>query len=288
MENQISISKIIKTKLGNTHCRIIGTGKNKFFFYHGFPGSSLQGIFIEKYVDSLDISLCAFDRPGYGKTDFLLNYRHSDIASATQEIANALGWKKFHLVGVSAGGPYALASATNSGAISCSIIGALGPLYEKNFIQEYSLLFRFLLKTANLLPAGNIPIPTKFFGKTLRQLKNVNRSPILSKKDKEILSTPENQNKILLSLQEAFSQGIRGPHQDVKNFTKPWDLPSEAIKCPIFIWHGDEDKMVPPKFALLLEKRFPNASVEIVKGEGHYSLPIDKIEQIVSKAIKSG
>jgi pimeloyl-ACP methyl ester carboxylesterase len=277
----------LQIKKRKIHFRVYGEGKHKFFFHHGFPGSSLQAGFIAPYADKLDVSVCSFDRPGYGSSDYFSDFAYEHVAGTVQAIADSLGWKKFHQFGVSGGSPFALAGSTLPNNLSCSLVGPLGPIHLPSFRSHYSFSTRALMRITNQMPSSWLNIPVKLWKKSFNDApeQSLRSSTILSQKDKEVLLSAGNQDKLSSSMEEAFRQGAHGPHHDVKLFQKPWDFGINSIRCPIHLWHGSEDKIVPAIFSEMLCDMLPNANLTMVPGEGHYSLPIAGIEPIVRRAL---
>ena len=84
---------------------IIGNGEHKVMVLHGWFGD--YAVF-EPIFNSLDkgkFTYTFLDYRGYGKSkDRSGNYSMKEIASDAIELANTLGWDKFHLIGHSMGG----------------------------------------------------------------------------------------------------------------------------------------------------------------------------------------
>ena len=68
----------------------------------------------------IDLGLCivAPDRPGIGDSAYHAGRRLLDWPPVLMELAAHLGWDRFHVFGVSGGGPYALAAALKADADS--------------------------------------------------------------------------------------------------------------------------------------------------------------------------
>ncbi len=81
------------------------------FALHGTPGSRLMFALSDHAARDRGLRLIAPERPGYGLSD----YRHSatlfDHARDIATLAEALGFEQFAIIGVSGGGPYAVAVA---------------------------------------------------------------------------------------------------------------------------------------------------------------------------------
>ena len=98
------------------------------FFLHGSPGSRLLRSVNGEY-ERHAIRAVTYDRPGYGQSGRQRRHRVADAAGDVQAIADHLGLAGFAVVGVSAGGPYALAAAAElPGRVTrCATIVSVGP-----------------------------------------------------------------------------------------------------------------------------------------------------------------
>ncbi|MET0869990.1 MAG: alpha/beta hydrolase, partial [Methyloceanibacter sp.] len=78
---------------------------------HGTPGSRLMFALTDAPARERRLRIVAPERPGYGLSDFQLQRSLAEAASDLEQCANALGLRRFALIGVSGGGPYAVAAA---------------------------------------------------------------------------------------------------------------------------------------------------------------------------------
>ncbi|MET0302248.1 MAG: alpha/beta hydrolase, partial [Methyloceanibacter sp.] len=78
---------------------------------HGTPGSRLMFALTDTTARERRLRIVAPERPGYGLSDFQLQRSLAEAASDLEQCANALGLRRFALIGVSGGGPYAVAAA---------------------------------------------------------------------------------------------------------------------------------------------------------------------------------
>ena len=81
------------------------------FYFHGFPGSSLEAKLAEKISLDTRVRFIGVDRPGYGFSSFKPARTISDLADDVVELADGLDIGRFSILGVSGGGPYAAACA---------------------------------------------------------------------------------------------------------------------------------------------------------------------------------
>jgi len=82
------------------------------FYLHGAIGSPQQVCpELEAVVDELGVRYVMVSRPGFGESDPLPGRTLTGFAAYLAELADQFGSQRFAVVGVSAGGPYALACA---------------------------------------------------------------------------------------------------------------------------------------------------------------------------------
>src|SRR6266536_1812907 len=80
-------------------------------YFHGWPGSRLEAELVSGEARTAGALVIAVDRPGMGGSDFQRGRRLLDWADDVVALADALQLERFAVLGVSGGGPYALACA---------------------------------------------------------------------------------------------------------------------------------------------------------------------------------
>jgi len=110
-------------------------------YFHGGADSRLEAKFLSMPAERAGIRLIGIDRPGMGRSTFKAGRRVVDWPDDVVELADALRIERFAVVGISGGGPYALACAYKipDRLIACGIVG--GEWHNKHV---YSLLTQFL------------------------------------------------------------------------------------------------------------------------------------------------
>ena len=81
------------------------------FAFHGTPGSRRQVSFDEKSITAAGVRMIAPDRPGYGHSSYHPGRSLADWAADVSALADHLKVGTFTVVGVSGGGPHAVACA---------------------------------------------------------------------------------------------------------------------------------------------------------------------------------
>ena len=84
------------------------------------------------------------------------------------------------------------------------------------------------------------------------------------------------------SQRQAWRVSSDGLMLDAEIYAQPWGFALEEIRVPVRLWHGKKDRSFHWELAHSLGKRLPNCSERIVEGEGHYSLPIRHMHEILA------
>ena len=87
------------------------SGGAPVILFHGNPGSRFMRHPDESLTASLGVRLITPDRPGYGLSDFQPNRKLIDMGDDIALLADTLDLDKFAIMGISAGGPYVVATA---------------------------------------------------------------------------------------------------------------------------------------------------------------------------------
>ncbi|HZR78911.1 MAG TPA: alpha/beta hydrolase, partial [Chthoniobacterales bacterium] len=87
------------------------------------------------------------------------------------------------------------------------------------------------------------------------------------------------------SQRRAWLSSVRGLIHDAEIFGKPWEFRLEDVNVPVQLWHGSEDRAFSTEVAKYVASRLPNCETHFVTGEGHYSLAIRHMREILSRLV---
>lgn len=256
------------------------------FFFHGWPSGASQGRLLDAAARSLGIRIIAPDRPGCGRSSPQRGRRLVDWPAVVRELAAALGVERFRVLGVSGGGPYALAcawglaDAVESAAVVCGAppLAELGSAAGFNFVYRTMLaayrhtpwlvrgLFRGARPIARVAPPGWMMVAMR---------------GVLVAPDKATLADPAISQMCHDGFRSAWGEYRDGVFEDAELYTQAWGFPLEEISVPVRVWHGTEDANFSHRLAAYA-KRIPTGTMRIVEGEGHYSLPIRRAGEILA------
>jgi pimeloyl-ACP methyl ester carboxylesterase len=264
-------------------------GKSVFFF-HGWPGARLQGAVTEKSARSLGVRIIAPDRPGFGLSDFLPGRSILDWSKDILTLADHLEIDHFSVLGLSGGAPYALACALKipHRLISVGIISGIGPSDAPNASQGVSPRLKRTIQMCTYAPwlvrlslwrmaRKRQSDPEGAFTDLLNSL---------PEPDRKALSIPAVKPMAILASKDTFRNGTRGHYHEIRLFARPWGFQTRDIQALIRLWHGEEDKDILPITARRHAETFPNCVARFLPKEGHYSLYINRINQILEDLLQ--
>lgn len=259
------------------------------FYFHGTPGSRYEAEFSHQAGRRYGYRIIALDRPGIGCSDYVRGRRLLDWPKDVSHVAEQLGIDRFGVIGVSGGGPYALACChTLSDRVDFSVLmGSWGPVAEERTLWDaMAPLDRFFGKLSSVAPWA-FHVPFSFLGYAARKMSPQRfirwLESSMSEADKELLSDEEMARFFAQDVKEAFRQGVRGPADDAIILYGDWGFGVEDIGVKVDLYHGMEDRLAPFAHAIYLDKKLPHSDLHAYPGDGHLfvmTLLDDVLEQV--------
>lgn len=259
-------------------------------FHHGTPGACHPFGAVAAAAAKRRLALVTFSRPGYGASSRHPGRAVVDVVGDTAAVLDSLGAHRFLVAGWSGGGPHALACAARlKGVAATLVIAGVAPfeadgldfvsgMAEEN-VAEFSAaiagelaLRRHLEHAAPHLRAASIAHIIEALGSLLPGV------------DQAVL-TDEFGEDMVSSFAEALRTGVEGWLDDDLAFVRPWGFDLGEITCPVVLWQGSDDMMVPIEHGRWLAAALPGATVHLEVGEGHLSISIGKIEEMLDELV---
>jgi pimeloyl-ACP methyl ester carboxylesterase len=100
--------------------------------------------------------------------------------------------------------------------------------------------------------------------------------------DREVLSQPGVFGMFAEAFQEALRQGGRGVAHDLSLYAQPWETAVDSIRVPSHLWHGEQDTTVPAAMGRRLAAELPGCRARFDPDEGHFSLPMRRVGEILA------
>ena len=90
---------------------------------------------------------------------------------------------------------------------------------------------------------------------------------------------------IFESQRRAWRGSAEGVMADAQIYAQPWGFAMEDVRAPVRLWHGKEDRAFAVRHALDIANCLPNCRARFIENEGHYSLAIRHMREILEDLI---
>lgn len=258
--------------------------------FHGGLSSRLDAAPAHEAAVAKGIRLISPDRPGMGLSTYQHGRRLTDWPADVAELTEALEIERFAVMGWSAGGPYAaVCAAKMEGRVTAAaLLSSAVPLDLYGTTRGLSVEDRALLVLTRHTPwlASTLMKVSIVNASNARLFRAIMRS--FPPADRTVLTEWGPPDHALAFVREAMRQGTEGCVQDYRIFGDPWGFSLEEVHVPVDIWEGGDDQTGPPGYRAFLKRHIPQASVNVVPGEGHLSLLAHQAPVIFSALLGGG
>lgn len=241
---------------------------------HGTPGARRQIPEAVRIVaEEKGVRFVGVDRPGTGLSTSHLYESILDHMADIEILCDQLRFEDMAVIGLSGGGPYALAAgyAMPDRIKVVGILGGVAPTRGTDAIGGG--LVSLAVRLAPLLPPFRRPLAA-FIGSLPRLVRPLGDplfagyARISPPGDREVFARPEIKAMFLDDLSEG-ARRMRAPVDDVILFTRHWGFELRDVREPVKWWHGDADNIVPLTHGRHCVERLPDAELFIRPGESH-------------------
>lgn len=262
-------------------------------FHHGTPGSLVPSRALQRAAAARSLRLVTWSRPGYGSSTRRPGRRVVDDADDVAVLLDHLGAERCLVAGWSGGGPHALASAARlphrvAGVLS--IAGAApGTLDGFDFLAGMGEQNLAEFAAAR---AGE-PELRAYLERDAPGLRDVQAAGIVAEMasllppvDRAVF-TDEYGEDLAASLRESVRTGVDGWLDDDLAMTRSWGFDVGEVTVPAFVWQGEEDLMVPFAHGRWLADHLPRAVPHLLPGEGHLSVALGSLDQMLDELVST-
>jgi pimeloyl-ACP methyl ester carboxylesterase len=267
----------------------VGTANGPVIFhFHGHGSSRLEALMLEEAAHKLGMRVIGLDRPGIGRSDPHDGDRLLDWPADVAEAADQFGIARFAVQGMSAGGPYALAcvNAIPARVTACSLVSAVpppdiarraGPRARR---LAWWIAYRFpnyLRKRLQQFRPDDPPREDMVNARMMRV------AQWLGGEDLRLMNIAEMRSVLARTMMETARQNGAGNRAEIERLVRPWGFDIAALRGPrIFVWHGDEDKIMPIGPARTMARHLRNCTTTFYTGEGHFSVLVNRAYDLVA------
>jgi len=245
-------------------------------YFHGTPGSRLDVGNADDAAAADGIRLISFDRPGYGRSD-PAPYGLHQVALDAAHVADRLGVDTFATLGWSGGGPFALATAAVLGdrVTGAGVLCGPGPFQEvPGAIDGLDDASRRALA---LLPE-DLPGAVEQFCAGSDLMLSVRddeaafmagMEAMFAGADRKVLADPALRHHLYVTMHEGLAQGFTAVGWDNVAWVGTWDVDLAAVRCPVRLRYGEQDRSIPIAHGEWLAEHLLDAELVTEPGAGH-------------------
>jgi len=226
------------------------------FVLHGTPGSRYLR-HAEGEYDRQRVRAITYDRPGYGFSTRLPSRTVAQAAADVRVIADHLGVDSFAVVGISGGGPNALAvaAALPDRVTRCATIVGIGPS-DADDLDMFEGMSAENVADWKVAMQGESALRGDYYVGCVQWANSLAESEL-----------PEPIRSMLV---EALTEGLRTPDGIVDDYAAqlaPWGFDLSRVRCPVRVMVAEHDTSVPPTHGQWLARHITNAELLTVSGD---------------------
>lgn len=219
---------------------------------------------------SVGVRIVALNRPGYGASTYQPNRRIVDWPRDVAEVADQLRIGRFAVLGVSGGGPYALACGGFLGErlTHVGVVAGVAPLAATGMEGA----------TAISGPSSVGFVRKLQFGLAAYAFRRGHAAQFIDRSiatmggaDREAMSRPEVRSWFNTVMEEAFSEGSRGVAHEANLYRRSWGFEPSQIEVHTRLWYGGVDETVPASAGQWLHDRLPDSTYVTWPQHGHFT-----------------
>ncbi|WP_255198344.1 alpha/beta fold hydrolase [Halorarius litoreus] len=241
--------------------------------FHGVPSGRLGAAVLAATAHDRGIRLIAPERPGVGESDPDPNRELTDWSADVTALLDALDIDAAPVVGISGGGPYALACGAVAPdrfprvAVCCGV----GPMAAIGRTER--LLFSAARYAPRLVGAF---LSVEVLAARYAPERTVERRVAASAPDDEALWRGPVGDLMLASMPSAVeTHGVGAFVRDLQLYAGDWGFDLADIEVPVGLWYGRADRTVPEAMGRYLLDAVPTADGHFCAGQGHIGVVVE-------------
>jgi pimeloyl-ACP methyl ester carboxylesterase len=244
-------------------------------YLHGAIGAPLECTGpLAQTIEELGIRLLLPQRPGFGASDPCPGRTLVGFAADLEQVADALGLGRFAVVGVSAGGPYAVACAHElpDRVPVAAAVSSLSPLCAPADVPGVPARLRVPLRAIAAFPKAAARLGDAGVGLVARHPELLLRTMTAGAPpaDRSHLADDATSRAAVDAFLTATAGGVASLVHDHLVTSRPWGFDLGAVAGEVHVWHGMGDAFVPADHALQLVAGLPRCRAFLDPGEGHF------------------
>lgn len=254
--------------------------------HHGSPGSRLLYPRDVARAERQGIRLLSYDRPGYGGSTPHRGRTVADCADDVRAIAGWLGMERLAVWGISGGGPHAVACA----ALLPELVPAVAVLagsapWDAPGLDYFAGMGQLNVDDTKLMFEDPAAARAKCESDRLEMLATTpdelfeQLSTLLSPVDAGVF-TGDVAEFLVETMRLGLTPGADGWWDDEVAFLAPWGFELDAIRTPVLLCHGRQDRFVPFAHGEWLSRQIPGVEAKLTDDDGHLTLTRRHLDEV--------
>ncbi len=242
---------------------------------HGGPGSRLEPKIAGEQAAELGLRIIGVDRPGYGLSTPRPGRSIEACVPDILAVADHLGIDQFHVVGVSTGGAYSLATAAIAPSRVKGVVVCCGLTDMRDEEARASMTGDGAI--ANIWNSTTrdeaLDFAREQFGDDGSKMLSAAGDNQLADADMAMFADPIFLAGMMEALPPMFAFGVEGYADDRLADGPGWGgFDVKAITCAVVVAHGTADTVCPPINGETTARLVPGAELRWFEGDGHFSV----------------
>ncbi|KAF9878769.1 alpha beta hydrolase fold protein [Colletotrichum karsti] len=278
----------------------LSTGK-PIFYCHGLPGSRVEAGHLHEAALDVGARIIATDRPGMGLSTFQPGRTLLDHPKDLEQLASHLKLNEYGVMGVSGGGPYALAcaKAMPRDKLKCvSIVCGIGPpdigmsgagwFHWLGFTYGWRYTPRVAGWYFHYMGRFNLPDEQRLEIQLQEAEKKLSTFP-KRELDLGIWTNREIVGRMVMTSRQYYAQGIDGVSYDGHLDGTEFGFRIEDIRSdlPVRLWYGKDDTFVPPNHGVQIAKRLGDNAHLRLEDDTHASIFFGWRKEVLEDLVKN-
>ncbi|KAK1659721.1 alpha/beta hydrolase [Colletotrichum godetiae] len=276
----------------------LSTGK-PIFYCHGLPGSRIEAGHLHEAALDVGARLIATDRPGMGLSTPQPGRTLLDHPKDLEYLATHLKLKEYGVLGVSGGGPYALACANSMPPekLKCvSIVCGIGPpdigMSGAGWFHwiGFNYGWRYTPRIAGWFFHHQGRFHLSDEERLELQLQDAEKKKAtFPKQEAGIWSDREIVGRMVMASRQYYGQGIDGVSNDGHLVGTEFGFRIEDIRpdLPVRLWYGQHDTFVPMNHGIQIAKRLGSRANLRLEDDTHASIFFNRRREVLADLVQN-
>lgn len=256
------------------------------FSHHGTPGAA--EVLDPQVADGAERGLrhITYSRPGYGRSARLPGRTVASCAADVAAVADALGYERFYSVGSSGGAPHSIACAAllPDRVIAAAAIASPAPIDAEGLDWTAGMAEENVAEFAAAQAGGREF--EQYLEREAQSMLGLSPDGIVSELGDLVTDADRRAMSgvlgafIVRELAHSLSTGIWGWFDDDRALVSDWGFDLAAIRAPLCLWHGGEDRFIPSAHGRWVAARL-GIEARVLPDRGHLSVSDDSYGEIL-------